>query len=133
VSVCVDRIVKHVDHVHRFHVMLLATFDEIDLSGDDPAWFAASMADAMRRLVELVVRETGCDDAWYGKPHRALALLIEEKGLAVPEAVLDGLDETFSGAFESWIAPTDEQVELVADAVSLAMARALFEERYGDH
>lgn len=127
----VDKVVAHIELHHRVHVALLETFDEITLPADDPEGFALAMADATRRLVEVVVRESGCDDAWYTKPLQALQLLLDDKALEVPDHVLSGLDETFSGAFESWIAPSDAQVQVVADAVALALAQALFEERYG--
>jgi hypothetical protein len=127
----IDKVVAHVELHHRVHAALLETFDELDLPADDPEQFALAMADATRRLVDVVVRESGCDDAWYTKPAQALALLLDDKGLEVPGHVLAGLDETFSGAFESWIAPSDAQVQVVADAVALALAQALFEERYG--
>jgi hypothetical protein len=127
----VDGVMKHLGEVHAFHVKLLTLFDGIPLPVGDAATLEAAARDALRRIVDLVVVETGCDDAWYVKPQRALTLLLADKDVVLPEKLGAELESAFSGSFQSWIAPTAERTEAVAHAVALALVRARFEARYG--
>ncbi len=131
IPVAVSGVMAHVDDMHRVHARLLDVFDTIELPAAEPAAMAVALAAASRALVDFVVRETGCDDAWYYKPGLALRLLVQDKDLVVPEAALEAAHGAFSATFESWIEPRDEQVTGAADAASLALVQALFEERYG--
>jgi hypothetical protein len=123
----VDDIVAFLDGLHRFHTKLLELSDETTFDAD----VAATMRELTQRVVTLVVDETGCDDAWYGKPLAALKLVLADKGVVLPEARLEELHRIIDDTFESWIAPPEEAVAVVADAAALAIAWATFEARYG--
>jgi hypothetical protein len=127
----VDGVMKHLGEIHAFHGKLLAIFDAILLSTGDADTLEKAAREALHRLADLVVVETGCDDAWYAKPRRALELLLDDKDIALPEKRLAEIGEVFSANFRSWLAPTPESVDAVADAVALALVRARFEARYG--
>lgn len=118
---------QRLEREHAFHLRMFALFDRLRFSRADPTALGRELRQAVTQVVGLVVDELTCHDAWYDQPGSVLELLLEEKELPLAP----GLDEVFEGAFSSWVAPSEEEVALVADQVALALVRARFEERYG--
>jgi hypothetical protein len=114
-------------HRQRLHVM----FDQVTLTLDTPELLDTTLRGATKTLVDFAVRETHCEDAWYDLVSELLGDLLEFKDVRLPESVLDSFSEIVHGPFDSWCAPTDEAVRVVADGVALAVVRAMFAERYG--
>jgi hypothetical protein len=131
VPAAADNVTAHVVEMQGVHAGLLELFDAISLPVDDASASAVALGEALRRLIEFVIHETGCDDAWYEKPAIALRLLAQDKGLVLPPGVLGDVERAFSASFQSWIEPADEVLAATADDVALTLVRSLFEERYG--
>ncbi|HZV00743.1 MAG TPA: hypothetical protein VFF73_28770 [Planctomycetota bacterium] len=126
-----DNIVQQFAEVRRCHLALLDLL-EAPLPMGDTTRFDEALRAAVVRITDFVVAQTVCEDSWYETVWDVFAMFLNAKEVHLPEVTWNELRATSLRVhFESWIAPTAERVQLAADGTSLAIVRALFDERYG--
>lgn len=79
---------------------------------------------AVLELVNFAVEATNADDAWYGFCHNLLSWYLQHLGIP-PERASGYARKAIAGQFESWIAPSEELKERVAESFRDLAWRAL--------
>lgn len=108
-------------------VRLSVLFKKIDVVGQADVSDSA-LASAAARIVDVVVEETGAEDAWYRTCRQVLGWFLEHQGVA-PHRIDVLVRTAIAGRFRSWIAPDDA---LRTDVVRRIGAGAAAELKGGD-
>lgn len=126
----VQTLMKALNDGHAWLSTLDAAFRSAELVDDeDPAIRQMALSDAVVRIIDIAVKFTGTEDAWYGYAYSAVEWLLEARDVRLTSEVRKALRDTV-GKFESWIGPTEEQSRAAGDAIALAAVRTAFDARY---
>ncbi|MFI6404627.1 hypothetical protein [Streptomyces sp. NPDC050548] len=96
---------------------LAAVFEQFTLGPDaDEKQIRQVREQAVAPLVTLVVERTGAGESWRSVFEQALAWYLESTGLPPAEAE-ELTDEVVDSEFESWVAPDEQAVDRVREAI----------------
>lgn len=121
-----QRIVASLREWRAFIQAMAALFGELrpDLErarAQAPDARRATLARLTVRLVREVADATQTEDAWYGLTEQVAAWLLESAGMPATEARRRA-EEALTGKFQSWIGPSDEELEQAGQALHEALA-----------
>jgi hypothetical protein len=115
---------------HAWMTKLDALYRSVELLDDeDPDIRRMALSDAVVEVIELTVEATHTEDAWYSYARSAVEWLFEARGLSLSSKVRSAMNQTL-GKFESWMGPTQEEIQATGDALALAAIQPDFDARY---
>lgn len=118
-------VLGQVELLHQFLVNLCALFDQLPLSASLEIQ-EAQIKTACERIINFVIAETRCNDAWYNYANKAVGWFLEDKGIPVPESLYLIIDCSFN----SWIAPSERVKHSVTEVIAFEVLKQEFERQY---
>ncbi|MDY7229392.1 hypothetical protein [Hyalangium rubrum] len=124
----IQAIVQAIQKSQRWLRRLDEYFRSVTLPEDEQD-LQLALTIAVHETLDIVIEETGCEDAWYGYAFDAVRWLMESLGLYMT----DNMKRTFTkalGSYESWVSPSKEDTERASEALALEVVRKNFAQKY---
>ena len=122
-----ESILEQVEQLHQFLVNLCALFDSLSLSSDLGKQEAEVKA-AVEDIIDFVISETRCSESWYYFAEEAVRWFFEDKGIYSTESLL--IEFAIEGWFSSWIEPSKQSKQQVAEMIAFEFFKQEFEKLY---
>ncbi|HEX8822816.1 MAG TPA: hypothetical protein VF794_23015 [Archangium sp.] len=120
----IQRILSALGEAHAWLCTLDTYFRSLSLPTDEEDREVV-LSDAVRRVIDLTIEATNCEDDWHLHAHLALGWLLESLGLRQTERLKRALNEALVD-FTSWVAPSVDQARHAANTLARAAVKEDF-------
>ncbi len=124
-----ESILEQVERLHQFLVNLCTLFDSLSLSPELGKQEAEVKA-ALENIIDFVISETRCNESWYYFAEEAVRWFFEDKNICLTESLQIQIEFAIESSFRSWIEPSNESKQQVAEMIAFEFLKQEFERLY---
>jgi hypothetical protein len=123
-----QKIIQALQRVQEWLRSLDAHFRSVKLPEDEQGRQAA-ISGALQKTLDLTVKATGCEEAWYVFAYASVGWLLKSMGFHQTDNLRRAVNKALAD-FQSWSGPSEEDARRRSDDLALELVKKGFGQRY---